>query len=318
MKKIIALILISVISMSLFACGKKDTTIQDIDKNGVIIETNNSNPEDNNQNTVDEGDLSPSPTNDKITQEVVLYFPDSDLISTYRVKQVIEADSYESLPKAALEAWVRGTENEGLTNLVKPNVIIEYVEDVDGIAHVSFSKEIKESNLGSTGELLLIEQVSMIMQQFGFDQTQLLIEGQIEESLLGHLYIADPITANDPSDYTWLEDMEKSDIVVQNVAFRIFEPAPDAIVGNRIVVKGVARVFEASLNWEFEDGHNVLASGYVMASEGAPGWGEFEIIIEFDKVTNDTGTIIIYETSAKDGSRINEIIIPVKVDINSN
>ena len=313
MKKIIALILMAIVSMSLLSCGKKE--VQDNNKNGVVNEPN-SLQENNKDNTVNEGNLSPTPTNEKITEEVVLYFSDSDLMGTYRIKETIVADSYEDLPKAAVEAWIKGTSYEGLNSIMKPSVRIEYVEDVEGVAHISFSKDIKETNLGSTGELMLVEQLSMIMEQFGYEQTQILIEGQVEESLLGHLYIADPITANDPEDYPWAEDMEKGKIVVQNVAFRIFEPAPNDEVGNQIVVKGVARVFEAMLSWEFEDGHNVLASGHVMASEGAPAWGEFEFVIEFDQVANDTGTIIIYESSAKDGSRINEIMIPVKVNSN--
>lgn len=255
MRKIVALLLVVIVSMSLIACGKKDGITLDLDKNGN--EQINTKDDENDQDTIDEGDLSPAPTNDKTTKEVVLYFSDSDLMGTYRIKETIEADSQEGLPKAALEAWIKGTDYEGLNSIMKPDVIVEYVEEVDGIAHISFSKDIKDTNLGSTGELMLVEQVSMIMQQFGYEQTQLLIEGQIEESLLGHLYIADPITANDPEDYTWAEDMEKSGIVVQNVAFRIFEPAPHDTVGNKIVVKGVARVFEAVLSWEFEDGHEV-------------------------------------------------------------
>ena len=46
--------------------------------------------------------------------------------------------------------------------------------------------------------------------------------------------------------------------------------------------------------------------------EGAPGWGEFGIIIEFDDVANYSGTVILFKESAEDGSRINELKMPVK------
>ena len=103
------------------------------------------------------------------------------------------------------------------------------------------------------------------------------------------------------------------DIVAENDAFKVFEPAPDSVVNNEFIVRGEARVFEANVSYEFEDGHNILDEGFVTASQGAPEWGEFEITISFDEVANDTGLIVLYEESAKDGSRQNELIIPVKV-----
>lgn len=108
-------------------------------------------------------------------------------------------------------------------------------------------------------------------------------------------------------------DIEE-EIVLENDAFRIYEPAPNTeITDNKIVVRGQARVFEATIQYEFEDGHNILDEGFTTASEGAPGWGDFEITIEFDEVANNTGTIILFEESAKDGSRLHEIMIPVIV-----
>ncbi|MBN6205749.1 Gmad2 immunoglobulin-like domain-containing protein, partial [Ralstonia pickettii] len=107
---------------------------------------------------------------------------------------------------------------------------------------------------------------------------------------------------------------EKPEIVLENEAFRIFEPAPNAVVGNEFTVRGEARVFEASFMYEFEDGHNILDEGNVTASTGAPDWGEFEITITFDEVAYDTGTVILYDESQKDGSRQNELFIPVTVE----
>jgi len=106
---------------------------------------------------------------------------------------------------------------------------------------------------------------------------------------------------------------KSSEIVLQNVAFRIYEPTPNTEVKDRIVVRGLARVFEGTIMYEFEDGHYILDEGFTTATEGAPGWGEFEITIELDEVANNTGTVILFEESAEDGSRINELKIPVKI-----
>jgi len=113
-----------------------------------------------------------------------------------------------------------------------------------------------------------------------------------------------------PSDVK--DDSKK--IVIENEAFQIFQPAPGTNVKEKIVIKGLARVYEGTVLYEFEDGHNILDEGFTTATEGAPGWGEFEIIIKLDKeVANDSGSVILYEESAEDGSRKNELVIPVKV-----
>jgi spore germination protein GerM len=265
------------------------------------------------EQSVDETNLSPTPDEKNETHQVVLYFSDNDLMDTYRIKKVVDVRKGEHVAKSALEAWVNGPEHEELTGLIDSEVIIEYVEEVDGIAHVSFSKEIQENNLGSSGELMFAEQIAMIMHQFGFDQTQILVGGRVGETLLGHLYTGDPIVANDPESYLWVDEKELREIVLQNVAFRIYEPAPDTNVKDRIIVRGLARVYEGTILYEFEDGHFILAEGFTTATEGAPGWGEFEIIIELDEVANYSGTVILFEESAKDGSRINELKIPVNV-----
>lgn len=102
-------------------------------------------------------------------------------------------------------------------------------------------------------------------------------------------------------------------VVLENDAFRVFEPEENAVVGNEFTVRGEARVFEANILYEFEDGHNILDEGFVTASVGAPEWGEFEITISFDEVAYENGTVILYEEDAKDGSRKNELYIPVTV-----
>lgn len=258
--------------------------------------------------------LSPVPNESYQKHDVVLFFPDNDLLGTYRVKEEVTVRWEEDLPKAALNAWINGPEHEQLTGLINSDVIVEYVEEIDGIAHVSLSREINNNNLGVNGELLFAEQIAMIMQQFGYERTQILVEGRKEELILGSLYIGEPIVANGPERYLWVDEKVTDEFVLQNVAFRIYEPAPNSEVKGQIVVRGLARVFEATIQYEFEDGHYLYDKGFVTASEGAPGWGEFEIIIDLDQVTNNTGTgtVILYEESAKDGSRLHEIYLPVK------
>jgi len=299
-KKLLTLMMIMLAGLVILSgCGKEEGNIS-IDNQ-------------QNEQSANDTDLSPTPDENSEKLQVVLYFSDNDLMNTYRVKKEINVKEEDQTAKAALEAWVKGPEHEELTGLVNPDVIIEYVEEVDGVAHVSFSKEIKESNLGSSGELMFAEQIAMIMQQFGFEQTQILVEGRVEETILGHLYTGEPIAAKEPEDYLWIDEKKSPEVVLQNAAFRIYEPAPNSDVKDRIVVRGLARVWEGTILYEFEDGHYILDEGFTTATEGAPGWGEFEITIELDDAANYSGRVILYEESAKDGSRINELKIPVNV-----
>lgn len=78
----------------------------------------------------------------------------------------------------------------------------------------------------------------------------------------------------------------------------------------RYAVKGKAQVFEANFGWVMEDGHNELKSGFQMSDAGAPEWGKFNFTIEVEKQRpNSTLTLILFEFSAKDGSRQYELPI---------
>ncbi|PDO09770.1 MAG: hypothetical protein BLM47_10830 [Candidatus Reconcilbacillus cellulovorans] len=101
-------------------------------------------------------------------------------------------------------------------------------------------------------------------------------------------------------------------IRLKNQAFRIFEPRPSDAVGSSFVVRGKARVFEATFNWELEDGHNLLASGHEMTDAGAPGWGNFAFQVRYEQPTNAHLGLILFVHSAKDGSRDHELILPLK------
>jgi hypothetical protein len=108
---------------------------------------------------------------------------------------------------------------------------------------------------------------------------------------------------------------EQPKIVAENKAFRVYSPAPNTVIDGPFVVKGQARVFEAAFSYSFEDGHNILAEGHTMADMGAPEWGNFEFTVNFkEQPTSPTGVLTIFEISAKDGTPINVLHIPLKFD----
>jgi hypothetical protein len=115
------------------------------------------------------------------------------------------------------------------------------------------------------------------------------------------------------------DDESKTDdnpgsVVLENDAFKIILPKPEQVVKNSFILKGKARVFEANFLYKLEDGHNVLAEGFVTADQGAPEWGNFEVEISFAGATSPNAVLIIYEGSPKDGSPQHELFIPLKLE----
>lgn len=121
------------------------------------------------------------------------------------------------------------------------------------------------------------------------------------------------VIAVTPSDVYALEPQFEGATFFKNEAFEILEPAPFVEVGERLRVRGKARVFEAMLMVRLEDGHDVLAEQPVMASAGAPEWGDFDVELALSRrPTSPNGVLQVYESSAKDGSPIHVLTIPVR------
>lgn len=167
----------------------------------------NNNPNHNNNNNQTPANNQNADQNETTTHTVTLYYSDEQLMETVRIEQEVEADNEEELPQAALNAWAKGPEVEGYNSLVPEGVTIEFMANEDeNVAHVSFSEGIFDANLGSTGEMALVEQVAMIMQQFGYESTQILVDSEKVETLLGHMTVDEPFEAKNPDDYTKIED----------------------------------------------------------------------------------------------------------------
>lgn len=73
-------------------------------------------------------------------------------------------------------------------------------------------------------------------------------------------------------------------------------------------ITGKAQVFEATLSWVVEDGHNELLNGYTNTDAGAPEFGNFNFILNVKKKRPEsTLMLILFEASPKDGSRTHEL-----------
>jgi germination protein M len=92
-------------------------------------------------------------------------------------------------------------------------------------------------------------------------------------------------------------------------------PAPGDTIASPVRLWGTANTFEATFIAEIHDAAGtVLASQVVTATSGSGVRGTFDVTLAFDTQTATSGQVVVYEISARDGARENEVVVPVTFD----
>lgn len=91
-------------------------------------------------------------------------------------------------------------------------------------------------------------------------------------------------------------------------------PVIGSFVSSPVTISGIANVFEATVSHEILDASGtVLAAGFTNATCGTGCWGDFSVSVDFSVAGQTEGEVVVYESSARDGSRINELRYPVSL-----
>lgn len=95
---------------------------------------------------------------------------------------------------------------------------------------------------------------------------------------------------------------------------KVTSPDKDELINNPVLIKGEARVFESQFNWRVRDADGtILAAGPAYANAPDVGqFGPFEIKANYAKPKSQTGIVEVFDYSAKDGSEIDLVRIPVR------
>lgn len=186
MKKIIAILMILVLSIGMVACSPKEEPGKD-----PVVETPVEEPTDNEDEVVD-----PTPETD--SKDVTLYFLNEKYIETgdesleklIAEERTIEVGS-TTLEEAVVKALMDGPESEGVKTVIPSTAKLLGVEVSDGTAFVNFSREGMFG--GSLEETYTINQiVASLIELDSVDRVQFLIDGQKGDSLMGHYSIDEP------------------------------------------------------------------------------------------------------------------------------
>ncbi len=168
-------------------------------------------------------------------------------------------------------------------------------------ARIDLSEEIE--NIGGTfGEMSVLAQLVFTLTQFPtVDEVVLLIEGEQVELFGGHGMEVAPSLNRD----WFLGGGLVPEILID-------EPGWFGRADNPLLVTGIARAFEATVQWGLYDNDGLpLDEGFTMASAGGPDWGTFQFAIPYTVDSPQLGSLMMWEDSARDGSPINLVEHPV-------
>jgi hypothetical protein len=91
-------------------------------------------------------------------------------------------------------------------------------------------------------------------------------------------------------------------------------PGVGQTVSSPLEVRGMSNTFEATVNYTLTDPDGlILEESFTTATAGTGTWGTFEFEIPFSVSRNGYGSLIVYEISSQDGSRINLREIPLQM-----
>jgi hypothetical protein len=89
-------------------------------------------------------------------------------------------------------------------------------------------------------------------------------------------------------------------------------PAPGDTIASPARLWGTANTFEATFVAEIRDAAGKrLVRQVVTATSGNGFRGTFDVSLAFDPKQATSGEVVVYELSARDGARDNEVVVPV-------
>jgi germination protein M len=107
----------------------------------------------------------------------------------------------------------------------------------------------------------------------------------------------------------------RADFEDQTPAILVESPLPFEDVESPLRVTGTANTFEANFQYDLTDTDGLIVDqNFVTATSGTGTRGTFEFTTEpFTVPFDGVGALIVFESSAKDGSRINLVEIPLRM-----
>lgn len=221
-------------------------------------------------------------------------------------RMVADTGDPSTLAERAMNELVSGPTTQeaefGLGTSIPKGTKVNAVTVAGGMATVDLSPEF-QSGGGSSSMLLRVAQVVCTLTGFeGVDSVAFMIDGVRATAIGGEGVIVDP-------------PVDRSDFEGQLPPVLVERPTPGELVTSPVTISGSSNVFEAVHQIEVIDPDGaVMKNVTVNATSGTGTRGTWSTTVEFGPVKFDgLGAIIAFELSAKDGSRIDIVEIPVRM-----
>jgi len=235
------------------------------------------------------------------TTSLVVYFSrDEKICAASRV-----VPKTQEVGAAAVKALIEGPTAEeravGMVSNIPDGTTFLGLNIEDGIATVDLSQEYASGG-GSLSMAMRLAEVVFTLTQFStVDGVNFKLDGEPVEVFGGEGLILDhPVGRGD------YEDLSPA-ILVES-------PAVGDTVGSPLRVTGTANVFEATFQLDIVDWDGrIIADEVVTATSGTGTRGTFDVTVPFTVDREGLGALIVFEYSAKDGSQINVVEIPLQL-----
>lgn len=134
-----------------------------------------------------------------IEQEITLYFADSQAMFLVPEKRIIKIEEDSPIADAIVMELIAGPENKDLSPTIPKDTRLLSLKIEDNVAYLDFNNEFRENHPGgSSGETMtLISIANSLTELDSIEKVQILIEGEIQETLAGHWDISKPITRDE-------------------------------------------------------------------------------------------------------------------------
>jgi Immunoglobulin-like domain of bacterial spore germination len=110
------------------------------------------------------------------------------------------------------------------------------------------------------------------------------------------------------------ESFTRADFEDQTPSVLVESPLAFGEVSSPLTARGTANTFEATFSFEILDADGELLAGdFVTATSGTGTRGTFRFEQPFVVEEEQDGTLVVFELSAEDGSRMNEVEIPLRL-----
>jgi hypothetical protein len=231
------------------------------------------------------------------------------VVGVYFIRDETIATAHRTVPRSAqvagaamTELLAGPTEREraaGLSTAIPDGVEYLGTSIEESVATINLSGQF-ESGGGSFSMAARLAQVVFTLTQFPTIQTVLFaLDGEPVEVFGGEGLVMDhPVGRADFEQWTPLIFVES--------------PAVGDSIANPVRVHGTANTFEATFVLQILDADGtMLADEVVTATSGTGTRGTFDVTVAYATPSGAEGTLYVFEASARDGSPVHEVRIPV-------